>query len=167
MTCRSFTALIVALLGLLTTVSLAHAQEIASLSDLKGDWTSTDPAFGAPAASSLSWTPVLNGKFYRLDYQINRAGDDGNVPIFQGVAFYREKEDGTLEAFWADSGGDLLPINADSDGTALIANWGTDGSKQGTTRYELTTDGTLMVTDKILMDGDWREFNRSTFHRAP
>lgn len=132
------------------------------LEDFKGEWTSTDPAFGAPAQSAMRWSSALGEKFSRLNYRIEM---NEGASVFEGVAYYRKAPGEKLTAFWADNSGDLHPITAVRDGQALVAHWGVEGEKQGRTRYELVSVDEIEVTDWIKTDEGWRQFNHNVFRR--
>ena len=133
-----------------------------SISCLVGTWTSEGDAFGSPARSTMSWQTTLDAKFYRLDIRIKTYPEDREGFQFSGIAYYHNNE---KSGFWADSSGDLLPIAALKDNTALIAHWGRSGSKQGRSRYEMLESGDLLVTDWILSDDGWQLFSRNTYSR--
>ncbi len=151
--------------SLLTTMT-ACAQSSISLEDLEGEWRSGSPAFGQSASSTLSLSLTLGGKFHRLDYSINMVKEKTQSLMFQGTAHYRLLADGRYDAFWADSSGDLHPIKARAEGNAIIADWGISGAKQGSTKYQLNSNGTLTVTDMIKRDDKWVQFNKMEFARV-
>lgn len=146
--------------------ALAAPSEV-TLASFVGDWHSNDPALGAPATTTLSWQPALGGKFFEVRYAIRRAGSSSGTAVFQGTAFYQRGTAPEITAFWADSSGDLLPIRAKIDGTALVATWGSEGGKLGRTRYALTSSDHLQVTDwQRNAAGEWVEFNQLEFRRT-
>jgi catechol 2,3-dioxygenase-like lactoylglutathione lyase family enzyme len=136
-----------------------------TLNDLVGHWRSSDPALGGPAVSTLAWEPVLDGHFLEVRYSIHRGDSTGSPPLFAGRALYRAAGEDDIEAFWADSNGDLLPIRAVIDANALVATWGSAGGKLGRTRYELDDAGTLQVTDWLWRDEQWVTFSQLRFVR--
>ncbi len=133
---------------------------------LAGEWVSDGDAFGVPAKTTMRWGRTLGGKFFRLDYQIEMQSDAGEPSVFAGVAYYRHAGNDTYAAYWADTGGELHPIKAERAGKALIAHWGTEGKKQGRTRYQIHPDGTVEVTDWIKTDEGWHQFNQNLFRAA-
>ena len=153
--------------ALIATPVLAGDERTQSIFErLTGVWTSDGEAFGAPAASTMNWAPTLGGKFVRLDYHIEMQRGDGEVSVFEGAAYYNRADGYAIQGFWADSFGDLHPIAALAEESALVANWGVDGGKQGRTRYELLDSGEVQVTDWIKTPEGWRQFNQNTFTRA-
>jgi hypothetical protein len=136
-----------------------------TLSDLVGQWRSSDPALGGPAVSRLAWQPVLDGHFFEVRYSIHRGDAAASAPLFAGRALYRVQATADIEAFWADSNGDLLPIRARIEGSALVATWGNADGKRGRTRYELDDAGSLQVTDWLWRDEQWVTFSRLRFER--
>ena len=133
---------------------------------LAGEWVSDGDAFGRPASTTMRWAPSLGGKFIQLNYKIVMQVGEDATSSFEGVAYYRNSNGDQFKAFWADNAGDLHPITAERDGSALVAHWGREGGKQGRTRYELTDAGDITVTDWIKTDDGWRQFNHNTFARA-
>ena len=154
--------LFIIFLTLGTPYGLAVAEENTFLSNFQGEWQSDGDAFGQPAHSVMTWSLDLNDKFYRLNYNIIT----GTTPLLTGVAYYKETGAGQLKAFWADSTGDLHPITATFDGSALVSIWGVEGEKLGRTRYELISPNQIQVTDWIMKDSDWRQFNQNVFSKV-
>jgi hypothetical protein len=50
--------------------------------------------------------------------------------------------------------------------TELIVFWGEATDQLGRSRYELTEDGAIQVTDWILTDEGWQQFNDNRFERV-
>lgn len=130
----------------------------------EGTWTADGEAFRQPARSTMRWSKAVAGKWWRLEYNIDFKAE--GAPDFEGVAFYKSTGPGRHVATWVDSTGDLHPIEATDDGTALTSLWGVPGQKYGKSEYRFTTQG-VEVTDWIQREGAWREFNRTRFARAP
>ncbi|MEX0646091.1 MAG: hypothetical protein WD076_12325, partial [Parvularculaceae bacterium] len=143
---------------------LARAETPAIFAALDGAWAAEGKAFGADARSFMTWTPVLGGKFFRVDYRIEMTRADG-VAAFEGVGHYQIESAETARGFWADSSGDLHPIAAAISPDAIVSNWGAAGGKQGRTEYRLK-DGGVLVTDWILTPEGWKQFNQATFRKA-
>jgi len=139
---------------------------------LLGHWQAKGNAFGAPSTSDMYWVNAkLGGKFFRLEYQINRTTPDGTKPIFSGIAYYQKPAspvtaNDKIKAFWADTNGNLHPISAMVEDNALISNWGTPDTEQGRTRYQLMELGTVEVTDWVKTPDGWRRFNHTVFNRS-
>ena len=113
----------------------------------------------------MTWSPALNGRFVRLDYRIEMRPAPDQMSLFQGIAYYKAEGGDKLDAFWADNFGELHPISAEHDESALVALWGVEGSKQGRTRYELIAPDKIEVTDWIKTPEGWRQFNHTVFTR--
>lgn len=156
----------------LLAVPPVEADDKTVLSALIGTWQATGEAFGAPSTSKMQWTDgELSGKFLRLDYLINRTTPNGPAPIFSGVAYYQmpassSPREQDVHAFWADTNGNLHPILATMEENTLIANWGTPKTEQGRTRYEITGQDTVDVTDWVKTPDGWRQFNHTVFTRT-
>jgi len=149
--------------GLMSGVPFAFAEDNISLSDFAGTWHSTGISFGQPAISTMNWTPTLDGKFYRLDYEIKVGAPDNHKTTFRGVGYYKQASGDTLEAFWADNSGDLHAIKATLEPTLLVSIWGVAGEKLGRTHYELIDPNVVQITDWILTKKGWHQFNQNTF----
>lgn len=135
------------------------------MADFIGDWQSDGDAFGQPSISTLSWTPTLDDKFMKISYEIRTRSASETKAIFTGIGYYRNISETELTAFWADSSGDLHPITASIKGKTIISTWGIAGGKLGRTHYNLTENDTIEVTDWLLQDDGWRQFNHNVFNR--
>ncbi len=111
----------------------------------------------------MTWSKALSGRFMAINYEIHMTSDASKTSTFKGLACYRPQEDSTYKAFWANNTGDLHPIVAHQEESALVSIWGVEESKLGRTHYELNDDGTMTVTDWIKSNGEWRQFNLNTF----
>ena len=151
---------------LLTLALFAPATLAADpLHELLGAWRSDNPAFGLPAETTMQWAPTLDGQFVRLQHRIEMRAEDGSLRVFEGVAHYRNHGEDGAHAYWADSSGDLHPVRVIREENALVAHWGVAGAKQGRTRYELLDADRVRVTDWLLTDDGWRQFNQAEFKR--
>ncbi len=156
---------VAALFAALFASGSARAETPAIFASLDGAWTAEGKAFGADARSLMTWTPVLDGKFFRVDYRIEMTRD-GGVEAFEGVGHYQPQGAEAARGFWADNSGDLHPIAATLSAEAIVANWGVAGGKQGRTEYRLDKSGGALVTDWILTAEGWRQFNKATFKKV-
>lgn len=141
----------------------AETYEPPILERFEGHWSAEGEAFRQPARSTMRWSREMGGKWWRLDYRIDFKAE--GAPDFEGVAYYKVVGPGRYVATWVDSTGDLHPIEASDDGTALTSLWGVPGQKYGKSEYRFTAEG-VEVADWIQRDGAWREFNRTRFVRA-
>lgn len=151
---------------MLVVMPPAFAEEASIVETFIGDWVSEGDAFGGPASSTMVWSSALEGAFTRLDYRIEMNPEAPNPSVFAGVAYYKKVDEGAYKAYWADSNGDLHPVIAVHDDDALLVDWGVAGAKQGRTRYELVADDKMRVTDWLLTDDGWRQFNQNDFMRS-
>ena len=133
------------------------------LAEFIGDWQSSSDTNGQPTNRELSWTPVLDGQFVRVDYVIRKKDALDGKPSFSGVAYYEQTNANTLTAFWADTSGDLHPVHATINGNILVSIWGKAGEKLGRTQYEITDDRQMIVTDWLLTSEGWQQFDRNSF----
>lgn len=145
---------------------VASAKADVTLSDFVGNWESNGVTFGRPAHSILRWHPALNGKFMRVEYEIKSADESEALTIFKGLGYYQLSDAGFYKAFWADNSGDLHPITAKINGRTLVSTWGVAGGKLGRTHYKLNVAGQIEVTDWLLREEGWRQFNHNKFSRV-
>lgn len=130
------------------------------LHELAGAWIGTGAVMKREAHVELELAPVLGARYYRLRWT-NSGGQDGR-DLFEGLAVYEQKADGTLAATWWDSQGARHAVAATAEGKALTALWG----ERGRTVYRLLETGELEVTDSVKRpDGSWSEFGRSLLKR--
>ena len=130
------------------------------LAALGGAWIGAGTVESREAHVELRVEPVLGGRFTRLTWS-NLGGNDGRE-LFEGLAVYEERPDGTLAATWWDSLGSRYSVSATADATTLTALWG----ERGRTVYRLVSTGELEVSDSVRQpDGGWREFGRTTLRR--
>jgi hypothetical protein len=144
-----------------------YAQDSADiLKKLEGSWYARGKAFRMTADINMTWEPVLQSKFTRISYRMDMQAADGKVQVFEGTALYQLTPDKTYRATWFDSGGEMHPITATTDGVALTSIWGTPETKLGKTIYSFKDNDNVEVIDFIQgKDGTWREFNRNTLAR--
>ena len=131
--------------------------------DLLGSWSADCDAWGTPARCTLVWSEGLHASQMTVDYRIEARSD--GAAIFAGKGVYRALTDNALDGYWYDAGGETHPLAAAWDEAALTTHWGVAGSKQGRTRYRLTADGRLEVTDWLLGEDAWRQFMQVTYDR--
>jgi len=146
--------------GMYHPVKSAVSDKTSFLRTLQGGWIGTGAVMKRDAHVELTVTPVLGDRFVRLQWW-NHGGKDGRQ-LFEGLAIYEERPDGTLAATWWDSQGARHAVSATVEGSALTALWG----ERGRTVYRLLETGALEVTDSVKgSDGGWSEFGRSTLKR--
>lgn len=130
------------------------------LRTIAGGWIGSGTVMRRESHVELSVTPVLAGKFVRLHW-VNSGGKDGR-DLFEGLAVYEERPDGTFAATWWDSQGSRHTVTATLEGQALTALWG----ERGRTVYRLLESGELEVVDSVKRpDGSWGEFGRNVLKR--
>lgn len=141
-------------------VKVTASDKASFLRRIAGGWIGTGAVMKRESHVELAVTPVLAGKFVRLHWT-NNGGRDGR-DLFEGLAVYEEREDGSLAATWWDSQGARHAIAATLEGQALTALWG----ERGRTVYRLLDTGELEVVDSVKRpDGTWAEFGRNTLKR--
>jgi hypothetical protein len=146
--------------GMYHPVKSRASEKTSFLRQIQGGWIGTGTVMQREAHVELTVTPVLGERFFRLQW-INNGGKDGRE-LFEGLAIYEERADGTLAATWWDSEGARHAVTASVEGPALTALWG----ERGKTVYRLSEKGELEVTDSVKRpDGSWAEFGRCTLKR--
>ena len=144
----------------------AHANDQQNMFDLvEGVWTASGNSFGPDVKSEMIWSKTLDGQFYKIDYRIMI--DALNDKTFTGLGHYRDTDSNTTAGYWADNSGDLHPLSVTIEKAAIISIWGVAGGKLGRTEYRLMDDGQMRVTDWLLTNEGWREFNQASFVRNP
>jgi hypothetical protein len=154
-----------AVVSFLLLLSAAHAEPAAIFTALEGKWSAKGNSFSPDAKAKMKWSETFAGKFYRVDYRIDMTLD-GKPQSFEGVGHYQLADGDRIEAYWADSSGDLHPITAEISENAIVAHWGRAGAKQGRSEYRLNDDGSVLVTDWLLTADGWRQFNQATFRKG-
>jgi hypothetical protein len=130
------------------------------LRNLAGGWIGSGSVAKREAHVELTVAPVLGGRFVRLQW-VNNGGRDGRE-LFEGLAIYEERPDGSFAATWWDSQGAHHAVTATASNSTLTARWG----DRGQTVYRLLETGELEVVDSVRnADGSWTEFGRTTLKR--
>ena len=129
--------------GMYHPVRVAASEGASFLRDLAGGWIGSGSILKREAHVELTVAPVLGGRFVRLQW-VNNGGREGRE-LFEGLAIYEERPDGTLAATWWDSQGSRHAVTATVSGSALTALWGDRGR---TVYRRLEADG-LEVVDSV------------------
>jgi hypothetical protein len=146
--------------GMYHPVKTATSENAGFLRTLAGGWIGTGTVLKREAHVELTVAPALGDRFVRLQW-VNNGGKDGRE-LFEGLAIYEEREDGSFAATWWDSQGSRHAVTATLEGQALTALWG----ERGRTVYRLLETGELEVVDSVKRpDGSWGEFGRNTLRR--
>ena len=142
---------------LLALVLALQATVDPMLSRLVGRWSGTGTVLNQPSRIEMSWSAELGGQFVRLTFR-----NEMPKSLFEGHAYYRALGEGRYRGMWFDSSGMFRPLEARSDGDALISKWGTPDTEEGETTYRLLPDGRMDVVDRVKgKDGTWRQFGQS------
>lgn len=157
---------LIALSLLLLVPGIAYAQTESVFKRLGGSWTGEGKAMGMPATLQMSWDWVLGEKFLRLSLKNEMRGENGQVRVFEGHAYYQPSE-GKCEGKWFDSRGVSFPIECSVEGQSLTAIWGSTATEQGKSVYRLLGGEKLEVVDFVKQpDGSWKEFGRFVVNRV-
>ncbi|MEP3467537.1 MAG: hypothetical protein ABJN65_16065 [Parasphingorhabdus sp.] len=145
----------------LTAPSLQAEDSPTILERFTGTWIASGNSFGDDVEVKMTWSKILSGQFYRIDYQINMMNN------FSGVGHYKATKERTTSGYWADNSGDLHPLSVEFKDNAIVTIWGVAGKKQGRTEYRLVNKDQATVTDWLLTAGIWNKFNHGEFVRTP
>lgn len=153
------------LLMAVAAVPAMAEQEAPVLERMAGTWTATGNSFGPNVKSRMVWSRTLDDQFHRIDYQIMINPEKAQT--FTGVGHYKAGSERRTTGYWADNSGDLHPLSVEIEDNAIVTIWGVAGKKQGRTEYRLVNTNRAIVTDWLLTQSGWREFNRAEFVRDP
>jgi hypothetical protein len=154
---------------MLTLVLFIQANADPLLNRFAGNWSGNGTVLNQPSKISISWQWELGGQFLRLSFK-----NEMPKSTFEGHAYYRPVGNdpstalgaGRYRGMWFDNSGMFRPLDAQRDGEALIAKWGTPQTEEGETTYRLLSDTRMDIIDRVKSkDGTWREFGRSTVER--
>lgn len=135
------------------------------LAEFEGVWRSDGDAFGQPAQSEMVWGPVLDGCFWEMTYAIETNPGTEQANMFRGRGVHHH-EAGVISGHWVDSWGAMHQLRGAVSETELTVYWGEPGGQLGRSRYAPTQDGTIQVTDWILNESGWQQFNDNRFERV-
>ena len=117
---------------------------------------------GMQATCSSIWSQGLHPTHFKQHYQI-RAPETG-ARFFEGIGTYRIAADGSVDGVWADSNGNIHPLDGTWDGRHLRINWGTPETEQGRSEYHFDPYEGLRTTDWVLgEDNQWHQFMTVTY----
>lgn len=134
------------------------------LERLQGLWEGEGNWIGGKGRAKLAITPVLEGRFTRLEYRVERVGEEP-VLRFAGDAYYAVAN-GRLTGTWFDSQGNVYSIQTRAEEGALVVEWGPAGETKGRTTYRRVDAVHLDVVDEVRgKDGAYREFARIGLQR--
>jgi hypothetical protein len=132
-----------------------------ALERLAGEWSGAGDLMGRAARFEMCWEKVLGGAFTRLrfaNYFVTPAGDQR---VIEAIGLYPARgEAGT----WADSRGVVFTLRVENGPSTLTVEW-TGTGESGRTRYELTADTTISVTDEVRAGGEYRPFATARLRR--
>ncbi len=126
-----------------------------------GKWEGSGSLYNSDAFFSMEWEQVLNGQFYRLNFE-----NALNSGAFSMVAHgYYNIEGDSVSGYWLDSRGVSFPLTGLVEEHSLIINWGTPDFEQGKTEYSLLTSDEIVVKDFVLRNGEYAQFGNATYQR--
>ncbi|MEE2527361.1 hypothetical protein V0U79_13420 [Hyphobacterium sp. HN65] len=135
------------------------------LARFEGEWQSDGNAFGQPAQSTMRWTPVLDGCFWQMEYLIEYNPGTDEAGTFHGVGVHHHESD-LVTGHWVDNWGAMHQLRGSTTESEMIVFWGEPTAQLGRSRYTLTEDGAIQVTDWILTNDAWQQFNDNRFERV-
>jgi hypothetical protein len=130
-----------------------------------GDWTGTGTVLGRESTARARFAPALGGGALQFDYDLMMGGTPPQR--FQGHGIYRVDAKGRITGQWSDTGGALHQLKGVWTPREWTVVWGSPLTEIGRSRYTLTDDGGLSVTDWTLQsDGNWRVFAEMRYRRV-
>lgn len=129
------------------------------LDALVGRWEGSGELFGSDASFTMSWAPVLGGRFLELRYEI-----EGAVRM-SARAHYRVDGGRELRGVWIDTRGEFLDLDATASDSSLVTTWASP-SETGRTVYRVTAPDALEVCDYVRAGDGWRAFGAARYDRA-
>jgi hypothetical protein len=130
-----------------------------------GAWTGTGSLFGGPSTAKARFAPALDGNALQFDFDLSFGGD--RPQKFHGHGVYRVDAKGRITGQWMDVSGGLHQMKGQWSAREWTVTWGSPLTEVGRSRYRLTDDGGLAVTDWTLQnDGSWRIFAEMNYRRA-
>ena len=155
-----------AVLGLLALASADTPVAPVAIERLTGSWEGEGELFGRPAAFSMSWSPVLAGRFVELRFENRLVLEDGSEQtVLQSVAFYRVDADGGLSGSWFDTRGQTISLSATTGPSEVSTLW-TGDTEEGRTTYAIIDDDSVEVFDEVRSGDERRPFGRATYRRV-
>jgi hypothetical protein len=144
--------------------ALPSPPEALILERLQGLWEGEGTWLGAKGRGRLAITPVLEGRFTRLEYRVERTAGEAALR-FAGDAYYAVSG-GRLSGTWFDSEGNVHALQARASDGALEVDWGPPGEPRGRSTYRRLDAVQLEVVDEAkAKDGSFREFARMRYQR--
>jgi hypothetical protein len=131
-----------------------------------GDWTGSGTVLGRESTAKARFRPTLGGPALQFDYDLTMGGT--TPQRFLGHGVYRVDARGRITGQWTDVSGALHQLKGVLTPREWTVVWGSPLTEIGRSRYLLTEDGGLAVTDWTLQsDGSWRIFAEMRYRRAP
>ncbi len=134
------------------------------IDELSGRWEGTGVLLGRPAVFEMSWRPLDDG-FVRLSFTNAWVDEQGRrTPVLAAEAVYLFEGDGGV-GVWLDDRPRQLTSRATVTDSSLVVHWRAE-DEEGWTEYRIESDGTIAVTDTVLVDGEERTFGVATYRRS-
>lgn len=132
---------------------------------LEGLWAGEGTLLGRPGRFTMRWTPVLEGRFARLEFANAFAGEIGraDTPVLSAIAHYPLDGPTPRDGWWFDSRGEKLELEIHPAPSRLRVDWASS-TERGHTVYGLPGDS-VVVVDSVLSAAGTREFGRATYRR--
>src|SRR5262245_24635456 len=130
----------------------------------QGLWEGDGSCLCTKGRGTLAITPVLEGRFTRLEYRLERRGSEPALR-FAGDAYYAVAN-GRLSGTWFDSQGNVYALETRAQDGALVFEWGPVGNPKGRTTLKRIDAVQLDVIEEARgSDGVYRESARIRFQR--
>ena len=129
-----------------------------------GDWDGSGTVFGRPSTATARFAPTLDGGAAQFDFALKMGGT--TPQNFWGHGVYRVDAKARITGQWTDVSGAMHQMKGQWTPREWIVVWGSPLTEIGRSRYTLTDDGGLHVTDWTLQpDGSWRIFAEMKYRR--
>ena len=118
---------------------------------------------GKAAQFTMHWSSVLDGSFYKLDFENRRQGEGSSEIIFKAQAHYRVIDSTLIVGTWLDNRGVILPLSGTVTENRLMINWGDHNTEMGKTNYHLSSAEIIEAEDYVQKDSTYHQFGTATY----
>lgn len=125
---------------------------------LEKDWTGKGTLMNREATFTMSWTRVLNDRFYQLEFSNNTENFR-----FEAIGYYQLVGPDSVAGTWFDVRGYTFPLQGNVTNTQLTINWGSPETEMGKTVYSLPEDGSIEVLDYVEKGGTMVQFGQAVY----
>lgn len=144
----------------------AHAEPLALLEGLSGNWRGAGSFQGSPSQVSAAFSPLFDGAAWALDIDVRFARDGAPPQAFAGRAAYVVRDGALADGVWVDSTANAYKLTPHVEEGTLIVEWG-DANLAGQSTYRLVANDSLQIVDFVrTSSGEYRRFADAMLQRA-